>query len=212
MTGKKRAANWQAKAAREIERLRYRADFRADIASLPLNDFEARFSALLKISERYGLSSAASVLLDIYARTGNIEPNEAVSKMSVICVDDQTAGPTDDVEFAHHNYVAETGFRQPGVYVFIPPGTDKTAATSFVLSSWDYIESKLLSLSDRGKPKRVRGRPKARRDARVVELARERSGSKLTHEQIAEKINSEFEGENLQYYHIGKILERNRDI
>lgn len=199
MTGSGALPNWQDKELRILEGLIHRDDFKADIAALPDGDFETRFTALMRIADKYGLHGAVMVL-DNYARTGEIVPDDVIPRMSVICDADETAGPTDSIEHARYNYVAERGFPKAGVYIFIPPGTTQIAAKSFLQSSWSYIESKLG-----GRQKRVRRMNKAERDAEVLRLHE----LGLKDREVADKINADDRVKDpITYLDVGRIVKR----
>lgn len=145
MAGAKRP-NWQDKAVRRLEGLQYSKDFRADVAALPLDDAEKTTGAILGIIKKYRLPQECGLVIYDLAVTGKINASKAISGMSVICDDDETAGPADAPRAASYNYTVRKKFAQPGVSIFIPVGARITEVKSFIQSSWPYIEAKLPSL------------------------------------------------------------------
>jgi hypothetical protein len=202
MAGAKGIPNWQDKAVRKLEGLQYNEDFKADIAAIPRNSAEAT-GAILDIIKRYELSHQCGPILYHYAVTGEMEADRALSGMSVICDDDETAGPADSLKEAEYNYIVKRKFGQPGINIFIPAGVSITEVKSFITSSWPYIETKLVAIAGSQKVQRTRRRPKAERDTRVRQLHNE--GYKNA--KVAEIVNEEFGG-HLIDNDISKILEK----
>ena len=202
--------NWQDKALRKLNGLIHFDGFQTDINNLPTGDFEARFSALYKITEKYELPGSCIGILDHYAKTNELDPGKAFSKMSIICSQDKTAGPTDSFAHAHFDYIAQENFPQPGLHLFIPIGTSQIELKSFVQSHWPYIESKLTTLNHGEQTQRVRQKTKAKRDAEILRL----HGQGLDANAIVEKISSDvrFKDESLIYTDIPQIVKRNVGI
>jgi hypothetical protein len=119
--------------------------------------------------------------------------------MSIICDEDETAGPAANLEEAQFNYVTMRGFPHPGVQLHIPPGSSQVEIASFIRDNWSYIETKI------GKPLRNKRQRVAERNAQIINL----HSKGLSNHEILEQIQDRYPG-NLIVDDIGVIIRKNK--
>lgn len=199
MDQKRRATQvWLDKPLRKLEALIYDSSFKQDLSTLPSLKSTEITGALLDLTQKYDLPGASCLLIYNYLKTGVLSADTKATRLSVICDEDQTCGPTDNKDEAGFRYVAHRGFPPRGVELYIPPKTSKNELTSFIKDNWEYIERKV------GKPRKVRRSPMAERDAEIKRL----KASGLSYQEIATRVNADerFPDSTITYADIPRII------
>lgn len=195
MAGGSKVPRWQDKQLRRLEGLVYNRDFQNDLNQI---DISVGFEPLYRFAEKYKVQP--TLILE-YLKNRRIPPSAVIPTMSIICDEDETAGPADSLEEAQYNYIAMRKFPHSGVHLYIPPGSDQAEIASFIKDHWPYIEGKI------GKAKKIRRSPAAERDAEVIRLRE----SGMKHAAIADVINKDKRFEKLRpitYVDIPRIVKR----
>ncbi len=193
MTGNKKTSKWQDKHLRKMENLIHDIEFQEDIKHINL---DIGYGPLYDLAKKY---DTQPVLLLEYIRSRDILPSAVNPTISIICDEDETAGPASTLEEAQFNYVTMRGFPHAGVQLHIPPGSSQVEIASFIRDNWEYIETKI------GKPLRNKRRSVAERNAQIIKLHKEG----LSNQAILEAVKNKYPG-NLITDDIGTIIRKNK--
>jgi len=193
MTGNNKPRKWQDKHLRKMENLIHDIEFQEDIKHINL---DADYGPLYDLARKHDVQP---VLLLEYIKSRRILPSAVSPAISIICDEDETAGPAASLEEAQFNYVTMRGFPHTGVQLHIPPGSSQVEIASFIQDNWSYIEAKI------GKPLRNKRQRVAERNAQIIKL----HSKGLSNHEILEQVQNRYPG-NLIVDDIGIIIRKNK--
>lgn len=193
MTGKNKPSKWQDKHLRKLENLSHNIDFQDDLKHINLG---GGFSPLYDLAKKHDVQP---LLMLEYIRNRTILPSAVVPTISIICDEDETAGPSDSLEEAQFNYVTMRGFPHSGIELHIPPGSSQVEIMSFIKDNWPYIETKI------GKPLRNKRQRVAERNTQIIRLHHQG----FNNHEILEMVKDNFPG-NLIIDDVSAIIRKNK--
>lgn len=193
MTGHGSASKWQDKHLRVMENLVHNPEFQRDI--IQLNNRYAP-NDIYALANKYNVQPT---LLIEYLEKGAVSQSAVSPSLSIICDEDETAGPAKSLEEGQYNYIVMRKFPHRGIELFIPPGTSQIEISSFIKDHWDYIERKI------GKPARNKRQSVAARNAQIIKLHRQG----LSNGEILKEVFDEYPG-HLTTDDIGVIIRKNK--
>ena len=176
-----------------MENVIHNAQFQHDLGSLEKDD---SFTHFYNIAKKYEIQP--TLLLE-YFKTRKVAPGAVTPSLSIICDEDETAGPAENLEEAQYNYIVMRKFPHEGLSLFIPPGTSQIEISSFIKENWGYIEQKI------GKPVRNKRQKTAERNAQILELHKQG----LSNHEIIEEVFDKYPGK-LTVDDIGVIIRKNK--